>query len=111
MAKKTSSYKTVETIKHDADKRKNIPTAEYQSIQKKEQAPKTIRYPRNTDLDSQRSGVEKMSRTGVIWWFMLRHLVSVAGRCVLTSASRRDRNSRNYEEFCQKYSELLRRVQ
>ncbi len=41
-------------ITHDADSRKNIPTAEYQSmIEKGAQAPSTIRYPRNTDLDPQ----------------------------------------------------------
>jgi adenine-specific DNA-methyltransferase len=54
MAKKLSSTKTVEMLKHDADKRKNIPTAEYQSVVNSEQqAPKTVRYPRNTDLDPQ----------------------------------------------------------
>jgi adenine-specific DNA-methyltransferase len=53
MAKK-SLNKSVETIKHEADKRKNIPTAEYQSIIKNEEKqPVEIRYPRNTDLDPQ----------------------------------------------------------
>jgi adenine-specific DNA-methyltransferase len=53
MAKK-SIVKTVETIKHDADKRTNIPTAEYQAmLQKEQEQPKQIRYPRNTDLDPQ----------------------------------------------------------
>src|SRR3970040_918466 len=53
-APKQSSTKTVESLKHDADKRKNIPTAEYQSdIQKEEEKPKTIKYLRNTDLDPQ----------------------------------------------------------
>jgi adenine-specific DNA-methyltransferase len=53
-APKQTSSKTVESLKHDADKRKNIPTAEYQSvIQKEEEKPKTIKYPRNTDLDPQ----------------------------------------------------------
>src|SRR5262245_61126170 len=46
--------KTVETLRHKEDKRKNIPTAEYQSVlEKEEQRPKTIKYPRNTDLDPQ----------------------------------------------------------
>ena len=41
MAKKPTVSKTVETIKHDEAKRKNIPTAEYQSVlQKNEQDPK-----------------------------------------------------------------------
>ena len=37
MPKKPAAAKTVETIKHDADKRKNIPTAEHQSVLQKEQ--------------------------------------------------------------------------
>ena len=54
MAKKPSTLKSVETLKHDADKRKNIPTAEHQSvIQKEQEAPRTVKYPRNTDLDPQ----------------------------------------------------------
>jgi len=52
MAKK-SITKSVETLKHDA-KRKNIPTAEFQPVLQKEQAsPRTVKYPRNTDLDPQ----------------------------------------------------------
>ena len=51
---KPSASKTVETIKHDDEKRINIPTAEYQSLlQKEEEKPKQLRYPRNTDLDPQ----------------------------------------------------------
>ena len=54
MAKKPTSYKSVETLTHEADKRKNIPSAEQQSIiQREVEQPKTIRYPRNTDLDPQ----------------------------------------------------------
>ena len=34
---KTSAGKTVETLKHDEAKRKNIPTAEHQSVLQKEQ--------------------------------------------------------------------------
>ena len=50
---KQPTYKTVETLNHE-DKRKNIPTAEFQSMVDKEQGtPKKIRYPRNTDLDPQ----------------------------------------------------------
>jgi adenine-specific DNA-methyltransferase len=53
VAKKLST-KTVESLKHDADKRKNIPTAEFQSVlEKEQQTTKAIRYPRNTDLDPQ----------------------------------------------------------
>ena len=45
---------TVETLRHTEDKRKNIPTAEHQSVLEREQKqPRTLRYPRNTDLDPQ----------------------------------------------------------
>ena len=54
MAKKPPATKTVETLKHDEDKRKNIPTAEHQSVlDEMQKHPKEIRYPRNTDLDPQ----------------------------------------------------------
>lgn len=40
MAKKLTSKKTVETLTHEEASRKNIPTAEYQSVmQKEEQSP------------------------------------------------------------------------
>src|SRR5213593_4049621 len=49
-----TTTKTVETLKHGADKRKNIPTAEFQSVLKPDELkPKVLRYPRNTDLDPQ----------------------------------------------------------
>jgi adenine-specific DNA-methyltransferase len=56
MAKKTpNSKKTVETLTHDEATRKNIPTAEYQSVmQKNEQDPVRVAYERrNRDLDPQ----------------------------------------------------------
>jgi adenine-specific DNA-methyltransferase len=55
MAKKASSSpKTVATVNHPDAKRKNIPSAEQQSvIQQEHSQPKTLRYPRNTDLDPQ----------------------------------------------------------
>ena len=48
MAKKPTTPKTVETLTHDADKRKNIPTAEFQSVVKQEQQtpdPRRLRAP------------------------------------------------------------------
>src|SRR5438128_3033955 len=47
--------KTVETLKHEEATRKNIPTAEYQSVlQKSEQRPVRVAYERrNRDLDPQ----------------------------------------------------------
>jgi adenine-specific DNA-methyltransferase len=55
MAKKPPTAKTVETLKHGEAKRKNIPTAEYQSVlQKTEQSPVRVAYDRrNRDLDPQ----------------------------------------------------------
>jgi adenine-specific DNA-methyltransferase len=53
-AARKPAAKSVETLKHDEAKRKNIPTAEYQSVlEKEQQRPKEVRYPRNTDLDPQ----------------------------------------------------------
>ncbi|WP_431480278.1 site-specific DNA-methyltransferase [Pseudomonas simiae] len=45
--------KTVEILKHDDAKRKNIPSAEQQSFVQEPATPKQIRYPRNKDLDPQ----------------------------------------------------------
>ena len=66
MAKKPKTPLTVEALKHDEATRKNIPTAEYQSVmQKEESAPVRVAYPRgiaglenekqqrNRDLDPQ----------------------------------------------------------
>jgi len=55
MAKKPASKLTVETLKHDEATRKNIPTAEYQSVmQKEELTPVRVAYERrNRDLDPQ----------------------------------------------------------
>src|SRR5512145_2701434 len=50
-----NNKKTVATIKHEKASRKNIPTAEYQSVmQKEEQSPQRVAYERrNRDLDPQ----------------------------------------------------------
>jgi len=54
MAKKKSTPKTIEALLHTEAKRKNIPTAEHQSVLTKIQdAPKIVKYPRNIDLDPQ----------------------------------------------------------
>jgi adenine-specific DNA-methyltransferase len=54
MPRKPTSQKSVEALKHDEAKRRNIPTAEHQSVMDKaQQALKLVRYPRNTDLDPQ----------------------------------------------------------
>ena len=47
MAKKPKTPLTVEALKHDEATRKNIPTAEYQSVmQKEESEPVRVAYPR-----------------------------------------------------------------
>ncbi|MFN0054205.1 MAG: site-specific DNA-methyltransferase [Planctomycetales bacterium] len=53
--KKTAATKTVETLTHEDDKRKNIPTAELQSVvEKQHQGPVRVEYARrNRDLDPQ----------------------------------------------------------
>ncbi len=55
MAKKPQTPKSVETLTHDEATRKNIPTAEYQSVMaKNEQSPVRVAYERrNRDLDPQ----------------------------------------------------------
>jgi adenine-specific DNA-methyltransferase len=56
MAKKTTQMtKTIETLTHDEASRKNIPTAEYQSVMRtEEQTPIRVAYERrNRDLDPQ----------------------------------------------------------
>ena len=60
MAKKKNSKLTVETLTHEEATRKNIPTAEYQSVmQKDEQAPRKVSYPRgNTALENEKGNPE-----------------------------------------------------
>src|ERR1700729_893160 len=55
MAKKLATPKSVETLIHDEAKRMNIPTAEHQSVLKKEEtSPIRVAYERrNRDLDPQ----------------------------------------------------------
>ena len=55
MPRKNSTRKTVETLMHEEARRKNIPTAEYQSVMQKEaQNPVRVAYERrNRDLDPQ----------------------------------------------------------
>src|SRR3989442_15055883 len=55
MARRPQNTKTVGTLTHEEARRKNIPTAEYQSVmQKEEQSPIRVAYERrNRDLDPQ----------------------------------------------------------
>ena len=50
MATKKNTPLSVETLKHEDATRKNIPTAEYQSVMKREQqSPVRVAYPRERD--------------------------------------------------------------
>lgn len=52
--KKTTKSKSVEALRHEEAHRKNIPTAEHQSVLEAEHKEvRKVRYPRNTDLDPQ----------------------------------------------------------
>jgi adenine-specific DNA-methyltransferase len=54
MAKSPPAPKTVESFRYPDATRKNIPTAEHQSVIAREQeSPRKVKYPRNTDLDPQ----------------------------------------------------------
>ena len=79
MATRNPSTKTVETLKHEEAKRKNIPTAEYQSVlQKEEQGPIRVAYERAQSPTSIRnsSGAGRMSRTGATSSSMRRRSTS-----------------------------------
>src|SRR6266566_10085876 len=55
MARRPQNPRTVETLTHEQARRKNIPTAEYQSVMQKEaESPVRVAYERrNRDLDPQ----------------------------------------------------------
>jgi hypothetical protein len=83
MAKKPAPKKTVETLTHDADKRKNIPTAEFQSVVKQDdQHPVRVAYERrNRDLDPQLVGAARTKKTGAISSYTRRRFTS-RRRCI-----------------------------
>ena len=68
MAKKKAPL-TVETLTHDDAKRKNIPTAEYQSVMDKDlQAPVKVSYPReSTGLEHEKQGRNPDLDPQLIW--------------------------------------------
>jgi adenine-specific DNA-methyltransferase len=54
MPPRPDTHKTVDHLRHNADRRKVIPSAEHQSVLEPAQTqPRPVRYPRNTDLDPQ----------------------------------------------------------
>ena len=69
MAKKQPTAKTVEALTHEEAKRKNIPTAEYQSVlQKAEQDPVRVAYKRNaTGLDEEKTRRNRDLDPQLVW--------------------------------------------
>jgi adenine-specific DNA-methyltransferase len=69
MAKKSNSNLTVETLTHYDATRKNIPTAEYQSVMRKDdQAPVKVCYPRgNTELADEKQTRNRDLDPQLVW--------------------------------------------
>jgi len=69
MAKKPTPKLTVEALKHDEATRKNIPTAEYQSVmQKEEQSPVRVALGRNVaGLDAEKQGRNRDLDPQLVW--------------------------------------------
>ena len=67
--KSSGSKKTVETLKHDEAKRKNIPTAEHQSVlQKAEQNPVRVTYARTAaGLDDEKTNRNRDLDPQLVW--------------------------------------------
>ena len=69
MAKKPKAPLTVEALKHDEATRKNIPTAEYQSLmQKEDSAPVRVSYPRGGNgLDEEKAQRNRDLDPQLVW--------------------------------------------
>lgn len=69
MAKKPKTPLTVEALKHDEATRKNIPTAEYQSLmQKEDSAPVRVSYPRGGNgLDDEKAQRNRDLDPQLVW--------------------------------------------
>ncbi|EIL93675.1 site-specific DNA-methyltransferase [Rhodanobacter spathiphylli] len=69
MAKKSKTPLTVEALKHDEATRKNIPTAEYQSLmQKEDSAPVRVSYPRGGNgLDEEKAQRNRDLDPQLVW--------------------------------------------
>lgn len=68
-AKKANSNKQVETLIHEEARRKNIPTAEFQSVvQKEANDPLTAAYPRNAaGLDEEKTNRNRDLDPQLVW--------------------------------------------
>ena len=69
MKQKKVNNKTIETLTHDEAKRKNIPTAEFQSVlQKEAQDPLKATYPRDTaGLDDEKQNRNRDLDPQLVW--------------------------------------------
>lgn len=69
MAKKPKAPKSVEALTHDEAKRRNIPTAEYQSVMKKDdQAPVKVNYPRGSEgLEQEKESRNRDLDPQLVW--------------------------------------------
>ncbi|WP_028672727.1 DNA methyltransferase [Saccharospirillum impatiens] len=69
MAKKPKAPKSVEALTHDEAKRRNIPTAEYQSVMKKDdQAPVKVNYPRGSEgLEEEKESRNRDLDPQLVW--------------------------------------------
>jgi len=68
MAKK-QKLKSVEALTHEEAKRRNIPTAEYQSVMRKEeQQPKAVHYPRGSNgLEEEKTSRNRDLDPQLVW--------------------------------------------
>src|SRR5665213_3577142 len=101
MAKKPPIAKTVEIIKHDEAKRKNIPTAEHQSVlQKNQRDPVRVAYDRrNRDLDPQLvwRGKDEKDWSDLVVQVPPLYIQEKVHPKVLIDDLLRETNERNYE--------------
>jgi len=69
MAVKKTNNKTIETLTHEEARRKNIPTAEFQSVvQKEANDPLTVGYPRNADgLNDEKANRNRDLDPQLVW--------------------------------------------
>jgi adenine-specific DNA-methyltransferase len=69
MTKKTHYKKTVKTLTHDEATRKNIPTAEYQSVMRKaDEAPVDVSYPRSSSaLEDEKQARNRDLNPQLVW--------------------------------------------
>ena len=80
---RSAAGKSVEALRHEADTRTNIPTAEYQSMVREDtESPLRAAYQRrNRDLDPQLVWRGKDEQDRTTWWSTCRPFISRI-RCI-----------------------------